>query len=537
MTLDYDADVRKVAKALERIASALESADDMRERVHQTLVMTQELVPFHQCALLLVDPRTGTELCVVPSVAQPAEREVLLALLSRIYRLVEDAEELGPPSTRAQHLALPVMGLDRVIGVLRVEPPEGFAYDARHLRLLSVVAAQLGAYFTMVKLREADSRRSEELAKAHEFQQLMLGVVGHDLRNPLSVIKIAASELLSRTTDPTQVKNLERTVRNADKANRIISDLLDVTHVRVGGHMPIALQRTDLIPLLENVCDDFRLRHANIELVSNESGSCEIECDPVRLSQMFDNLIGNAVGHGQKGSPVRVELRVSTEDVVLSVHNLGTPIPDDLLPFIFDPFRQGAHRHRRPGGGLGLGLYIVDQVIRAHGGQVTARSDGATGTTFTVAMPRWHGAMQTFRAGVNPMLTRPEDSETQPLTREEADLVMVVDDDVDVREGVAELLENVGFQVAKAAHGVEAIDLLQKGIRPRLVLLDLSMPVMDGWGFLDAIQGSAFATIPVCVISSDAARAVRLSRAGVSAFLQKPVSLADLLQTMQRLQQ
>jgi CheY-like chemotaxis protein len=176
-------------------------------------------------------------------------------------------------------------------------------------------------------------------------------------------------------------------------------------------------------------------------------------------------------------------------------------------------------------------------VIRAHGGQVTARSDAATGTTFTVTMPRWHGAMPTFRAGVNPMLTRPEQSEAQPLIGEGTDLVMVVDDDIDVREGVAELLENVGFQVAKAAHGVEAIELLQKGVRPRLVLLDLSMPVMDGWAFLDAIQGSAFAAIPVCVISSDAARAVKLSRAGVSAFLQKPVSLADLLQTLQRMPQ
>jgi signal transduction histidine kinase len=537
MTHDYDAEVRKISRALSEMAHALESADDMNDRVIQTLVLTQDLVPYRRCALLKLVPGTQPELFVVPDVHSPAERAQLLSTLQRLFRLVADAEEIGRSSEGAPHLALPVMGLDQVVGVLRVEPSEDTVYDARHVRLLSVVAAQLGAYLAMIKLRDEEVLRTEELARANEFQQLLLGVIGHDLRNPLSVIITVASQLLEKTDDQREAKNIERVLRNAEKANRIITDLLDVTHARVTGELPVTKQRVDLYRIVQEIVDDARVQHPVVELVVRTRGSARADCDAVRLSQLATNLINNALTHGEQGAPVRVELDVGPSDVVLSVHNRGPAISPDLLPGIFDPFKQGA-RHQRGrgiGGGLGLGLYIVDRIAQAHGGGVVARSTETDGTTFTVTFPRWHEAPEakgSKRAGDGSDRTS---ADGEAMGGASHPMVMVVDDDVDVRDGISELLQHRGFTVATAADGAEALELLRAGIRPKLVLLDLWMPVMDGESFCNALhEDPSLSSIPVCVISSDTGRAVKLIRSGASEFLRKPVQVQELLKTLER---
>jgi signal transduction histidine kinase len=535
MTLDYDIEVRRISAALSEIAHALESADGMSERVHRTLALTQAVVPYQRCSLLHVGSGAQPDLFVVPSVALAHEEDSLLSTLLRIFRLLAEGGETGP-SHPTPHLALPVMGLDEVIGVVRVEPDEQTAYDARHLRLLSVVAAQLGAYLTMIRLRDEDRRQTKELALAHEFQQLMLGVVGHDLRNPLAVIATVAEQLLKKTDDPQQARKIERALRNAERANRIIGDLLDVTRLRVTGQIPVLKQRVDLLLLLKELVDDFNLQHSRIELRSSATAAGEVDCDPVRLSQLLANLINNALTHGQGESPVQVEFRFESNDVVISVHNRGPAIPDQLLPTIFDPFRQGAAKPPAERAGFGLGLYIVDQIARAHGGGVVARSSEALGTTFTVTFPRWHETAMSVAP--NTML---EDSAQLGQVNGEATegtsepMVLVVDDDPDIRDTMAQLLEQHAYTVATAANGAEALALLRAGLRPKLVLLDLWMPVMDGETFYAIVrEDPTFSEIPICVISADAARAVRLTKSDTSAFLEKPVQLEDLLQALER---
>jgi signal transduction histidine kinase/ActR/RegA family two-component response regulator len=548
MTLDYDAEVRRSSRALSEIAHALESADDMNGRVIQALVLTKDLVPYRRCALLKLVPGTEPELFVVPELHSHVERSQLLSTLQRLFRLVAEIGENERASGDAAHLALPVMGLDQVIGVLRVEPAEETVYDARHVRLLSVVAAQLGAYLAMIKLRDEDARRTKELAKANEFQQLLLGIVGHDLRDPLSVIVAVGSQLLKRTVDQREAKNIERVLRSAQKANRIITDLLDVTHVRVTGQMPVTKQRVDVCRLLQEIVDDARVQHPEVELVSRAGGSAQVDCDPVRLSQLTTNLINNALTHGEQGAPIRVELHVGPSDIDLSIHNRGSAISPDLLSVIFDPFKQGSQNQRRRGafGGLGLGLYIVDQIARAHGGRVVVRSTETTGTTFAVTFPRWHEAEETSTSTAQ-VVTMAKESRRSDDVRggttadgQAADgashpMVMVVDDDVDVRAFMAELLQHHGFTVATASNGAEALELLRAGMRPKLVLLDLCMPVMDGETFCSILhEDSSLSSIPVCVISSDAGRAVKVIRSGASEFLRKPVQVQDVLKTLER---
>ncbi len=523
MTVDYDAEVRTIAKALSEIAHALESAEDMADRVDRTLALTRHIVPFRQCAVLTVAAGRSPELSVVPHVSGE-ERARLLEKLVRIHRLVAEGEEIGRSSNEGPHLALPLMGLDEVLGVLCVEPLGDASYDARHLRLLSVVAAQLGAYFAMIRLREQEQLKVRELARAHEFQRVLLGVVGHDLRNPLSVITTAASHLLRNTDDPEQAKLLERARRNAEKANRIISDLLDVTKVRVTGRMPVARERVDLQGLLGDIVDDIRLSHPEVRLVAHCAGSMQADCDPTRLSQLAVNLITNAITHGEKGSPILVELHVGSDAVTLSVQNRGPAIPPDLLPTIFDPFKQGARKRHVRGGGLGLGLYIVDQIAQAHGGRVAVQSTEATGTDFSVTFPRWQPVEQAVASsgeGTNA-------TEAHPM-------VLVVDDDFDIRDGITELLQFHGLTVSTASNGAEALDRLRQGLRPRLILLDLWMPVMDGEAFCKIVrEDAALSTIPICIISADAAGAIRLTRSGAAAFLPKPLQIDALLETLER---
>jgi signal transduction histidine kinase/CheY-like chemotaxis protein len=518
MNVDYEAELRRIARTLSEIAHTLESADGADERVQRALELTRELVPYRRCSLLKAFPGTSHELFVVPELSA-ADRGPLLATLTRVLRLVAHAEEIGRSSDSSPHLTLPLMGLDEVIGLVRMEPSGDTSYDSQHLRLFSVVAAQLGAYLTMIRLREEDARRTQELTAAHDFQRLLVGIVSHDLRNPLSVITTVASSLLRKTDDPQRAKALERALHSAERANRIINDLLDVTHVRVTGQLRVSRKRIDLLALLKEVLDDFRLANPGreLQLVAPEGDAVEGEWDPDRLMQVATNLINNALHHGDERTAVRVVLHARGEDVVLEVHNRGPAIPSDLLPVLFDPFKQGRNtEQRRAGGGLGLGLYIVDQIVRSHGGKVSAHSTASEGTTLTVTLPR------TLRGHRTP--------------ERSSSTVMVVDDDADVRVGITALLQSSGYKVIAASNGAEALELLRSGPPPSLILVDLSMPVMDGESFCNACRDDpALSPIPRFIISADAATAVKLTRHGAAGFLGKPLQADALLEAIEQL--
>jgi CheY-like chemotaxis protein/two-component sensor histidine kinase len=376
----------------------------------------------------------------------------------------------------------------------------------------------------MIRLREDEARRTEELTAAHDFQRLLVGIVSHDLRNPLAVITTVASSLLRKTEDPQKARALERALHSAKRANRIINDLLDVTHIRVTGKLRVSRKRLDLLALLSEAIEDLRMANQGreIQLVGPGKETVQGEWDPDRLTQVVGNLVHNALQHGEEHTAVRVVLQAHDEDVVLEVHNRGPVIPGDLLPLLFDPFKQGrSSRQRAAGGGLGLGLYIVDQIVRGHGGKVSAQSTASEGTTLTVTLPR------TIRAQ-----RAPEHSSAGA----ESTTVMVVDDDLDVRVGIAALLEGSGYKVITASNGAEALELLRNGAPPSLILVDLSMPVMDGESFCNICRDDpALSSIPRFIISADTATAVKLTRHGAAGFLEKPLQADALLDALEQL--
>ncbi len=237
------------------------------------------------------------------------------------------------------------------------------------------------AALEMEKLASANLRRDVAL------RELFTAILGHDLRSPLTGIVLAASKLLARDDLPERVsKDHRRIAANAARMQRLIEDLLDTTRIRTGG-LPITRRPTDLRPICAGVIEEALLAHPRSILELAAPTEVCGDWDPDRLTQLVQNLVHNAVEHGQHNAPIRVEVRDQGPFVELEVHNLRAPIVPEVLPSIFDPFIQGEPAARRSKG-LGLGLFIAKAIAEGHGGSIRATSDAEHGTSFIAALPR-----------------------------------------------------------------------------------------------------------------------------------------------------
>jgi signal transduction histidine kinase/HAMP domain-containing protein len=269
----------------------------------------------------------------------------------------------------------------RVIGVLtllRLEPGLPYGED------------------DVLVLREISDRAALAIENARLFQQQqeavrvrddLVAVVSHDLRNPISAISMSAAMLLKREgLQDWQAKGLSRIYSAADRALRLIRDLLDSTQARVEG-IPVAPRPLDFHALAGHVVEEVQLAHPERHILFEASGEAHGAWDADRMAQVITNLVGNAVQHSPSGTPVRVGSRGLDGMVLLEVHNEGPPIPADLLPTLFEPFRRG----KGAGGALGsvgLGLFISRRLVEAHEGTIEVTSREGEGTTFTVRLPR-----------------------------------------------------------------------------------------------------------------------------------------------------
>ncbi|HEX8705081.1 MAG TPA: PAS domain-containing protein [Myxococcaceae bacterium] len=232
-------------------------------------------------------------------------------------------------------------------------------------------------------------RAEAELRQAAEFRERFLGIVSHDLRNPLNAILLSVNALM-RSDEVIQqhLKNVRRIATSAERMERMIADLLDFTRGRLGGGIPITRRPANLRSLCQHVLEELEAGSPQRELRLRTEGELhQGEWDPDRLAQLLGNLGKNALDYSPADSPVEFVVREAGDDVCVEIHNEGAPIPEELLPHIFEPFRR-AKNEAKPRSGLGLGLFIVQQIAQAHGGRVEVRSTQETGTTFTVWLPR-----------------------------------------------------------------------------------------------------------------------------------------------------
>jgi PAS domain S-box-containing protein len=244
--------------------------------------------------------------------------------------------------------------------------------------------AEKGASKLAVVGRDVTDERSRA-----EFEQQLVGIVSHDLRNPLTAIVVTAATLLTRHRDLDErtLRAVARIRSTAERAMVLVRDLLDFTKARTAGGIAVAPEPMDLHEVARTAAAEVQNAFPDRELRYEQSGEGEGVWDPARIGQVVSNLVSNAFKYGAADAPV--VLRTSGEDgtVRLEVHNRGAPIDPALLPHIFEPLRQG-----RTGGGsvagVGLGLYIVERAVHAHGGRIDVFSTQEDGTAFVVHLPR-----------------------------------------------------------------------------------------------------------------------------------------------------
>lgn len=236
-----------------------------------------------------------------------------------------------------------------------------------------------------------EPRRYEaERARRTELEQQLVGIVSHDLRNPLHTIMLAAQLIVMQDdSDERTLRAGSRILASVEKAQRLISDLLDFTQARLGGGIPVKPQPNDLHRLVRQSLDDLRVAWPDRGIIHEEAGDAAGVWDGDRVAQIVQNLVLNALRYSPRESAVHVRTRGEGDAVVLEVHNEGPPIAPGLLPELFEPLKRGGSPDGDRGGrSVGLGLFIVDQLARAHGGSVDVTSSESDGTTFHVVLPR-----------------------------------------------------------------------------------------------------------------------------------------------------
>ena len=242
-------------------------------------------------------------------------------------------------------------------------------------------------FFQLYRQRQQLVQELRDRTETLRLNEMFTAVLGHDLRNPLNAILTAAQLLEHRSDDESVKKTAARMLSSARRMSRMIEDMLDLARARLAGGIPLKREPVDFGALVSRVVQEHQSAFPDRRIELAAEGDVTGEWDADRLAQVASNLIGNALRHGDPTAPIEVRLAcVPTDAVVFSVANEGR-IPPEVLPHLFDPFRGGGRSAIR-NDGLGLGLYIVQQIVLAHQGRIDVESS-VTRTTFRVSIPRF----------------------------------------------------------------------------------------------------------------------------------------------------
>jgi len=378
---------------------------------------------------------------------------------------------------------------------------------------------------SLLRLKESETRlrlQGEELAEAHRRKDEFLAMLAHELRNPLAPIRTAV-ELLrlggATTKDLEWITNIVD--RQVTHLVRLVDDLLDASRIS-RGKMVLTRKVVELNGLIADAVESMRaVEGREHELVVVPSPApIYLDADAVRLTQVFINLLNNAVKFTPKGGRIVLSVEAAADCVDVRIKDTGEGIAADDLTRVFDMFYQGADSSNKAG--LGLGLTLVHKLVDMHGGTVCAQSPGAgMGSEFSVRLP---------------VIPAPAEPEAQvhhdlPGNRSARRRILLVDDNRDAVEALAELLRMSGSDVDVAFDGDAAIKAASK-FQPEVVLLDIGMPTVDGYTAAKAIRRDADGRGVVLVAMTGWGQAEdkrRAKEAGFDAHLVKPVSIDALL--------
>ena len=257
----------------------------------------------------------------------------------------------------------------------------------RERRRAEALAAERAAAQRELELAQEETLRARAAAEDRAlFAEQMMGIVSHDLRNPLSTILLSTAVLAHAAGNPQQQKVVTRISKAAERATRLIGDLLDFTQARLGRGLAVNPQPIDLHATVSAAVTELSAAFPQRQVRHEAQGEGRCEADADRLTQLLGNLVGNAMAYGAPDAPVVVKSRTAPGEWEVSVHNEGEPIPLEVVPRLFEPMVRG--KQEASAGGVGLGLFIVNEIARAHGGRMKVESSREAGTTFRAVFGR-----------------------------------------------------------------------------------------------------------------------------------------------------
>lgn len=223
--------------------------------------------------------------------------------------------------------------------------------------------------------------------RVDETRRMFLAILAHDLRNPLQTIQLSTQVASAGLADASGKNALNRIETSVQSMNRLVSDLMDFATTGLGSAMPLAVEPLSLTLLAQEVLEELRGAHPEHRFVFEGEGDVVLFGDAARLRQVLSNLLGNAAQHGPDGGKITLAIRSEGSEIIVTVHNGGPPMPAALLPILFKPMVRSPGSERKRQGSVGLGLYIVQEIVRAHGGSVEVASSESEGTRFLVRLP------------------------------------------------------------------------------------------------------------------------------------------------------
>jgi PAS domain S-box-containing protein len=415
---------------------------------------------------------------------------------------------------------IPLVVDGRVKGVLSLLSTSEHRFTSSALLVVEAAARRIGLALDRIQLyREAQ--------EANRLKDEFLGTLSHELRTPLNAIFGWARILRTRSLEEKTAHAVEVIERNTEAQIRLIEEVLDVSRI-IRGKMTLAMESLDLAAIVRSTIDTVRpaMYAKRIRLDERITETTPVVGDSHRLQQVFWNVLSNALKFTGSDGAITVTLRSSGGFVEFEITDTGVGIRPDVLPFVFDRFRQADSSTTRTYGGLGLGLAIVKHIVELHGGTVLAASAGeGHGATFTIRLPSADRAHARPRA---PLDVPPAAIMSPSALRGRT--ALVVEDHDDARELIVGVLEGAGARVLAASTAKEAVDRATD-VRPDVLVADLGLPDEDGYFVLTRIR-EMYPEVPALALTAHARSTDRdrVLAAGFHQHVIKPVDPAQLLQ-------
>ncbi len=393
----------------------------------------------------------------------------------------------------------------------------------------------------------SERKRAEAALRfAVRMRQEFLALVSHELRNPLNVIQLGV-RVLQASPNATGLRGVDSIGHAATQMTRMLSDLLDLSGMDAGHlSMDRKMERIDELLSAIIVSATSAADKKSVTLRAIDSPYLVAYCDRDRVLQVLTNLVGNALKFTSAGGEVCIQAQRKQDEIEIAVRDTGPGMSKLQLDHIFDPYWQVAKTAKQ---GTGLGLSIAKGIVEFHGGRIWVESELGRGSTFFFTLPLAptqqpapdadHPRPQSHAgplSGGFPVVKEPTEQRPGATGNE---TILIVDDELETGKLLTELLHAEGYEVATAADGAEALAYLHNAARlPFVILLDLVMPNVDGWQFLEERASDArLADIPVVLISGQVDARETARSLGLASWIEKPIGLANLLKTLAPIRQ